>query len=276
RLGGYEQLLQLLTAALESQGEAACQLMEQVGGLLAHGLYRAGYISDIDSFLEEHVAELLYKSGIADNTVEELAETIAHREFEAFDVVKNEGGRASCQDDWFTFSIMRKSQYLTWDQGMLLQYLYDFDRELERGHNLIEEKYGRMMESTAPGKYEEMKERFPEITPEKKEIIERIVALQVAWMEAFAEDYPYLAGNARSIHTYEDNGWDTSYETYLRGEISTYSDKMLELYGRYIAAYAASGQNLAREIMTHSVHMYGYESLEEAEEGQRREAEQGL
>ena len=275
RLGGYEQLLQLLLTALESRGEESCRIMEQAGGLLAHGLYRAGYISDIDSFLEEHVAELLYKSGIADKSVEELAETIARREFEAFDVVKNEGGRASCQDDWFTFSIMRKSQYLTWDHKMLLQYLYDFDRELEQGHNLIEEKYGRMMESTAPGKYEEMKERFPDITPEKKEIIERIVAVQVAWMEAFAADYPYLAGNARSIHTYEDNGWDTSYETYLRGEISTYSDKMLDLYGRYIAAHAASGQNLAREIMTHSVHMYGYESLEDAEEGQRREAQKG-
>lgn len=216
RFGSYEELLQLLQTALESRGEEACRIMGQVGGLLAHSLYRIGYISDIDSFLEEHVAELLYKSGIADKSVEELAEAIARREFEAFDVVKNEGGRASCQDDWFTFSIMRKSQYLTWDHGMLLQYLYDFDRELERGHNLIEEKYGRMMESTAPGKYEEMKERFPEITPEKKEIIERIVAMQVAWMEAFAADYPYLASNARSIHTYEDNGWNTSYETYLR------------------------------------------------------------
>ena len=271
--GGYEDLLRLLFAVLESPEEDACRMMEQVGETLAHGLYRAGYISDIDSFLEEHVAELLYKSGIADKTVEELALVTARREFEAFDVVKNEGGRASCQDDWFTFSIMRKSQYLTWNRKMLLQYLYDFDRELERGHNLIEEKYGRMMESTAPGQYEEMKARVPEITPEKKEIIEGIVAVQVAWMEAFAADYPYLASNARSIHTYEDNGWDTSYETYLRGEISTYSDKMLELYGRYIAAHAVAGQNLAREIMTHSVHMYGYESLEDAEEGQRQEAE---
>ena len=64
--------------------------------------------------------------------------------------VKNLGGRADCQDDWFTFSIMRISQYLTWNKTMLLQYSYDFARELERGHNLIEEKYGRMMESTAP------------------------------------------------------------------------------------------------------------------------------
>lgn len=272
--GMYQTLPQLLLKALDSSEEEACRIMEQAGGLLAHELYRAGYISDIDSFLEEHVAELLYKSGIADKSVEELAEDIARREFEAFDAVKNEGGRASCQDDWFTFSIMRKSQYLTWDHQMLLQYLYDFDRELEQGHNLIEEKYGRMMESTAPEQYEGMKEHFPEIAPEKKEIIERIVALQVAWMEEFAAEYPYLAGNARRIHSYEDNDWDTSYETYLRGEISTYSDKMLELYGRYIAARGTAGQNLAREIMTHSVRMYGYENLEDAEEGQRRETEQ--
>lgn len=276
RLGGHEELLQLLSSALESRGEDACRIMEQVGSLLAHSLYLAGYISDIDSFLEEHVAELLYKSGMADKSVEELAEAIARREFEAFDAVKNEGGRAGCQDDWFTFSIMRKSQYLTWDKGMLLQYSYDFDREMERGHNLIEEKYGRMMESTAPEKYAEMKERFPEITPEKKEIIERIVALQVAWMEEFAADYPCLAGNARSIHTYEDSGWDTSYETYLRGEISTYSDKMLELYGRYIAAHAAAGKNLAAEIMGNSARMYGYGSLGDAEEGLRGEAERQI
>ncbi len=273
RLGGHEELLQLLSAALESRGQDACRIMDRAGSLLAHSLYKAGYISDIDSFLEEHVAELLYKSGVADKSVEELAEVIAHREFEAFDVVKNEGGRAGCQDDWFTFSIMRKSQYLTWDKGMLLQYCYDFDREMERGHNLIEEKYGRMMESTAPEKYAEMKARFPEITSEKKQIIERIVALQVAWMEEFAAEYPHLAGNARSIHTYEDNGWDTSYETYLRGEISTYSDKMLELYGRYIAAHAAAGKNLAGEIMSNSARMYGYGSLEDADEGLRRENE---
>ena len=66
-----------------------------------------------------------------------------------------------------------------------------------RGHNLIEEKYGRMMESTAPQEYEEIKERFPVLSEKKKQIIEQIVALQVAWMEAFAEEYPHLADNAR-------------------------------------------------------------------------------
>ena len=90
-------------------------------------------------------------------------------------------------------------------------------------------------------------------------------------MEEFALKYPHLAGNARSIHTYEDHLYNTSYETYLRGEISTYSDKMLELYGRYIVNYAKNGENPARDIMEQSVLMYGYESLEEAEKLQSKE-----
>lgn len=84
-------------------------------------------------------------------------------------------------------------------------------------------------------------------------------------MEEFAAQYPHLADNARSVHTAEDSLYNTSYETYLRGEISTYSDKMLELYGRFVVEYAMAGRNLAYDIMTNSVHLYGYENLEAAE-----------
>ena len=123
------------------------------------------------------------------------------------------------------------------------------------------------MESTAPEEYEKMKENFPVLSAEKKAIIEEIVRMQVKWMEEFAAEYPKLAGNARSIHTYEDHRFNTSYETYLRGELGTYSDKMLQLYGSYIVEYAGNGWNPAKDIMEHSVLMYGYEGLEEAEAG---------
>lgn len=262
----YAQVLALVETLMVSDATRdKSKELEQLGEQLAYLLYRTDFISDVGSFLQEHVNELLFKASVAELSVEELAETIARTEFEAFDKVKNQGGRADCQDDWFTFSIMRKSQYLTWNRTMLLQYLYDFTREKEKGHNLIEEKYGRMMESTAPAEYEKIKVHFPVLTPEKKQIIEEIVSLQVAWMEDFAAEYPKLAGNARSIHTYEDHLFNTSYETYLRGEISTYSDKMLELYGRYIVEYVKAERNLAQEIMEHSVLMYGYEDLQDAE-----------
>lgn len=263
----YSEVLALLEKLLlESAADKEAQI-ETIGEKMAYILYGADIISDVNPFLQEHVSELLYKAGCVEKTKEELAEQIARQEFQAFDKVKNQGGRADCQDDWFTFSIMRKSQYLTWNRTMLLQYAYDFDRELSRGHNLIEEKYGRMEESTAPSEYEKIKDHFPVISPQKKQIIEEVVVLQVKWMEEFAKEYPKLAGNARSIHTYEDHLWNTSYETYLRGELSTYSDKMLELYAKYIVEYARVGKNPARDIMEESVWLYGYEGLDEAEAG---------
>jgi len=140
----YSEVLALLEKLLlESAADKEAQI-ETIGEKMAYILYGADIISDVNPFLQEHVSELLYKAGCVEKTKEELAEQIARQEFQAFDKVKNQGGRADCQDDWFTFSIMRKSQYLTWNRTMLLQYAYDFDRELSRGHNLIEEKYGRM------------------------------------------------------------------------------------------------------------------------------------
>lgn len=260
-----EQLLQLIQECMTTDWEKKEGLLEQIGEELATCLYHKGYISDVSSFLQEHVGELLFKAELVKLSEKELAEQIAKVEFEAFDRVKNHGGRADCQDDWFTFSIMRKSQYNTWTREMLMQYLYDFQRELAKGHNLIEEKYGRMMESTAPEEYERLKEHFPKLSEEKKQIIEEVVGMQVSWMEEFAKEYPKLANNARSIHTKEDHLYNTSYETYLRGEISTYSDKMLQLYAGYIVEYARSGKNPARDIMEQSILLYGYEGLEEAE-----------
>lgn len=252
-------------AGEENIPDLTLQCADGLAGYFVAELYAEGAISDKDCYLDAHSAEMVFKASLMAKEDRELAEEIARLEFEAFDKVKNEGGRAVCQNDWSTFSIMRKSQYLTWNRTMLIQYFYDFYREFHDGRNLIEEKYGRMMESTAPEKYEEIKDHFPELSPEKKAIIEQITALQVNWMEEFCAQYPVLGGNARNIHTYEDTAYDTSYETYLRGELGTYSDKMLEMYGRYVVEYARLGRNPAYDIMKNSVKMYGYKSVEEAE-----------
>ena len=147
---------------------------------------------------------------------------------------------------------------------MLLQYLADFKINYSKGRNMIEEKYARMMASTAPDEYAKFADKLPTISDEKRAIMEEIIRLQVQWMEEFALEYPGLAENARLIHTSEDMPYDTSYETYLRGELGTYSDKMLELYGRYIVEHARRGTNVAREIMWNTVQFYGYKSFEEA------------
>lgn len=262
-------LINYMNESLKMPDDEALNLVNQVmaalGNTIAAKMYAIGYISDIEPYLDYHCDELVRKSVWASHSDEELVKMIAKLEFKAFDKVKNEGGRASCQNDWPTFSRMRKSQYMTWNRTMMLQYLYDFTRELERGHNLITEKYGRMMESTAREQYEEIKDNFPELSDEKKAVIEQIVAIQMGMLEEFGKEYPNLSMNTRSFHTYEDNFNNTSYETYLRGEISTYSDKMLQLYAQYVVECAQTGRNIARETIENTAKLYGYSDLNDLE-----------
>lgn len=196
---------------------------------------------------------------------EELVDKVVKLEWEAFDKVDNLGGRAGCQNDFHTFSIMRKSQYLTWTEELLESYYADFIHANENNWNLITEKYGRMMAHTAPEEYEAIKERFPVCSEKKIAIVNQIAEIQVGWMEEFAKEYPNMAMNARSIREEEDSLYNTSYETYLKGELMTYSDYTLSLYGKWIVELSKSGENLAKKTMTNTALLYGYTSLEAAE-----------
>ena len=255
-------------------------IVEDICRMVLDELVKAGLASAGDDYLDHHVGEIVF--GIRDNagssgkkakkeeknvqiTKDELIDRIVTLEWNAFDKVENQGGRASCQDDLTTFSIMRKSQYMLWSEEMLASFIADFEEANARGWNLITEKYGRMEETTAPEEYAKIKDSLPEISDDKKQIIEAIVAIQVGMMEEFAAAYPKAAGEARSIHTSEDTPVNTSYETYLRGEISTYSDDTLALYGRFVADCAKSGVNIAKETITNSALMYGYASLDDME-----------
>lgn len=259
--------LSLLPVEEEQAGEMT-MLVETLAVIFAAALEQLGIVGRADAYLDANTKEILLKSDAlceaGNDVVSGLSLLIAKAEFEAFDKVQNEGGRASCQNNWPTFKVMRMSQYKTWDEEMLLQYLADFKISCSKGRNMIEEKYARMMASTAPRQYAEFADKLPAISEEKSIIMEEIIRLQVQWMEEFAAQYPGLADNARLIHTSEDTPFDTSYETYLRGELGTYSDKMLELYGRYIVLHAQAGRNIASEIMWNTIQFYGYKSFEEA------------
>lgn len=256
-------------------------IIEEIAYHIKSELIRMGLSSSQDNYLESQGLEVAKHMSDINNdscpiideknrealSVEDgLVKDIVLAEWNAFDKVQNEGGRANCQDDWQTFSIMRKSQYMTWPVDLLNEYLLYFEGCMDEGRNLIAEKYGRMMESTAPYEYEKIKDKFPVLSDERIQIQESIIAIQVSWMEEFAATYPKLARNARLIHSTEDSEYSTSYETYLRGEISTYSEEIIVLYGRFIAALLADGKNLAYLIMENTAHLYGYSNIDEAEE----------
>lgn len=258
-----------MLAELPRGDERIVQSIELIVAMIIAEMKKQGLTSGEDNYLDNHTDRILKSiPQKEDNTSfrEKLIEELVLLEWRAFDKVENEGGRADCQDDLATFSIMRRSQYMTWDEAMLRSYISDFHRANDRGWNLIAEKYGRMMKTTTPTRYEQLKETLPKLPEQKKEIIEEIVKIQVDWMEEFAKNYPKAAKNARSIHTWEDHPFNTSYETYLRGELSTYSDATLDLYGRFIARLCREERNLAEMTMENTARLYGYQSLKDLEQ----------
>ncbi len=248
--------------------------IEIVARLIIHELGRQKIIKETESnFLNDYVEQIMKKADACaakknQNMSErdEVMEQIIKLEFEAFDKVQNQGGRADCQNDWPFFYIMRKSQYMTWNNDMLCCIRDLWQENKKKGWNMITEKYGRMMEFTAPKEYEQIQKYFPEKSEQSKAIVEQISEIQVQWMKEFARKYPKLASNARDITRDADEMDNTSYETYLKGELLTYSDALLEMYGRFIVELAREGKNLAEMTIENTVHLQGYKTLEAAEQ----------
>lgn len=250
--------------AISSPSDQDLSKMGQICDIVREALMSRGLISGKETYLLQSAYEL---KALANKAV--VADQIVELEFMQFDKTQNEGGRANCQDDWATFSIMRRSQYYTWPMELLQTLLVDYTEAARNGRNVITEKYGYMMESTAPAEFEAIKDKLPIVPEDKKAVMEAIIDIQVTWIEEFADKYPELADNARVIHTKDDTPFITSYETYLRGELSTYHDDTLALYGRFIAQLSSEGKNLASMIMNMTTFFYGYASLDAAKEAQR-------
>lgn len=242
--------------------DANVALFEEVAKRILDEMVRQDLVSGNETFLEYYIPQILEGKNM------DMIDKVIAEEWSQFDKVENEGGRADCQDDYKTFSIMRKAQYMTWSKEMLESFYADLIAAKNSGWNLIMEKYARMMQSTNPLGYARLEKDLPVINEDRIRIQEEIIKIQVGWMEDFAKLYPKLAGNMRTIRTSSDTSFNTSYETYLRGELCTYSEKTMLLYASFIIGLLKAGRNLAIETMGNTAKMYGFESLKEAEEKQ--------
>lgn len=195
-----------------------------------------------------------------------LVDDIVDLEWDFFQAVENEGGRASCQNDRRTFDLMRKSQFKAWGEDALESYLRDLSAAKATGGNPLQEKYARMMEYTDPEAYEKIKNRLPSVSEEKKRLVGEIVAIQMPWQEEYARRYPRLAARSRPVASMSDQRYSTSVETYLRGELTSYSEVTLVLYLRRAREVLAAGGNLTLVILEDMVKRYGYESIQDAED----------
>ncbi len=194
----------------------------------------------------------------------ELIAAIIDLEWAMFDDVRNVGGRAWCQNDPRTFRIMRASQAKTWPDELLASYRDDLVAARAAGRNLMTEKYARMMESTHPEEFAQIAGALPPVDPKSREAIEEIVAINVGWEEEVAAKYPRLSARGRPLRTAEDTPCATSFETYGRGELRTYSPETIALLHAHTMHQVREGINGAKLVLQNMVEAYGYKTLAEA------------
>ena len=189
---------------------------------------------------------------------------IIRYEWDMFQQTENIGGRASCQDQYDTFYANRYSQHNALELDTLESYRKDLAEAKAAGRNLITEKYAYMMEFTDPEYYKaNLQAHLPALTDEKATLIAQIVSRQILGYREYAAKYPYMAGAGRPI---EEGGLDTSIRQYSVGEFRTYSDDTLKLLLRDVN----NSGNFVLDIQNTLISFYGYESLEAAEENQKK------
>lgn len=160
--------------------------------------------------------------------------------------------KAGCQEHPEEFKRTRRAQFLTWSEKTLASYQEDLLQAEAEGRNLMTHKYARM------------DRLIPKL--EDDPLIEQIVEIEYAWQKEMFRRFPRLMGGARPLASAEDSPFQTSFETYLSGELETYSSQTLAALFQDMTQALAEGRSMTEDLYTHLVRSYGYASLEEAEE----------
>lgn len=192
---------------------------------------------------------------------EKIINEILEKEWKYFSNLNNIGGRADCQDNREDFIIMRKSQWETFNEGTLLSYLEDLNSK----NNPLFQKYAQMMKYNSPEEYEKIKDILEKPSEEKTDLVNKIMFIYMEWEKEFFERYPIFSSMGRPLYSSEDDNIETSIETYLRGELLSYSEKTLSLYLDYIIDNKEKNINLAIKNMDNLAKMQGFNNSEDVE-----------
>ena len=160
----------------------------------------------------------------------------------------------SCQQNPEGFRLHRGTQFSLWSEETLRSYHDDLLKAEQQGRNLMTLKYARMENLIPP----------LSVNP----IIDEIVQMELKAQREMLLQYPGILTRGRPLG--DDGSGTTSFKTYLRGELETYSDRTLELLYRDIRQIEDRGENWAIQTYTHLFRELGYESLDEVEEGLRK------
>jgi hypothetical protein len=167
--------------------------------------------------------------------------------------------RYSCQEDPDSFKLHRRAQFAAWSAPALESYLIDLQRAKAANRNLLAIKYARM-DNLLP---------CENVSP----LIDAIVDLALAGQKQFIASFPYLMRGGRPLSKQEDAPGLTSFETYLRGELETYSEKTLQLLHSDMIGLHQSGSSLSEATYRYLAGQWGFDRLETLEKTLKQKAD---
>lgn len=193
---------------------------------------------------------------IENSAKERLVRQIISEEYRMFSNVQNIGGRASCQDDFDTFYIMRSAQHSIFGMGTLESYLNDIREAQMGGRNLIAEKYSWMMEETDPAWFaEKLKPYLPQISTQKMRLVEHMTTVFMKCYECVKTQYPNLLASGRNPY---DNQEGASIQLYFSCELKTWSEPTLSLACQDIISHLEKQENPVGMIYEKIMNLYSH------------------
>jgi hypothetical protein len=154
-------------------------------------------------------------------------------ELEMFQTVATYGVNR-CLEHPEEFKLHRKAQFSIFSKDTLKSYLNDIIQAQEADINLMTMKYARM---------DNLILRF-----NKSPLVDKVAGIMIDWQLELVEKYPDLMQRTRPIESEKDARSQTSFETYLKAELETYSENTLFLLHRDLKKLLAEGKNGSEEI----------------------------
>lgn len=173
-------------------------------------------------------------------------------------------GAGNIDGDKKIFSEMRSAQFSAWSEKAAESYLTDLNIAAAGNRNLIIEKNMRAMKFLAPEQYEEIKEMLEPLSEQKEALVTEISDILIGQMEQCYKKYPNVS-TGQQLRSTEDTDEMMSVETHQKAEFMTYSETTLAALSEQIKELEVRGENLAENILSNSIRLYGFDSLAAAD-----------
>ena len=172
---------------------------------------------------------------------------VVSNEWEMFTNTNNIGRRSSCQDQKGNFIASRAAYWNMFDEQVLSSYLKDLSNAKSNKINLAAQKYGYMMESTDPDYFRTIKHLLVPVSDKKLKLVDSIMLIYMKWEESLISSS--LDNKNRVLYKQYDSKYNTSVETYMKGELTSYSEETLSLILAQFLKNVSDGENPVKNYL---------------------------